>query len=119
MPVMCPRRLLYVAGARALWLEAAKPGGGGVRSKFAGGPLRFSSFPARPGHIDHSSADWCGSKRGVLILINFYFLGWTAREWFRASCVGRGLDVWNVRAVLVVLDGVRSRAAVAVVVFWG
>ena len=44
-------------------LEAAKPGGGGVRSKFAGGPLRFPSFPARPGHIDHSSADWCGSKR--------------------------------------------------------
>ena len=60
--------------------------------------------------MDHSSADWCGSKRGLLILINFYFLGWTAREWFRASCVGRGLDVWNVRAVLVVLDGVRSRA---------
>ena len=139
------------------------------------------------------AVDWCGSQRGFLILINFYFLGSTAREWFdsgvvrrrlvamagvfgrlwsswiaserlytpvvgacgcrcapaatclalvlrsravqsarsgpspdrpfgsgfgrRASAIGR--DGRSVRAVVVVPDGDRSRAAVAVGVFWG
>ena len=40
-----------------------------------------------------------------------------ALERFRASRAGRGVDVWNVRSVLVVPDGVRSGAVVELGVF--